>query len=80
MRMIFRAWQPRASSQANKHIEAGVTMERSISRPRSHPRRSITATQPQNTSGREEPVERCAAAPLLSLEETDSLFSLSLCN
>jgi hypothetical protein len=31
-------------SQTNKHIEVGATMGRSIPRPRSNPRRRVSAT------------------------------------
>jgi hypothetical protein len=80
-RTIFQAWQPRASPQANKHVEAGATMGRPIPRPRSHPRRSISATQPQDRGRCRESMERYAATLILSLERIDSLlFPPSLCN
>jgi hypothetical protein len=66
-----------ALPQANKHVKAGATMGRPITRPRGHPRRSLSTTQPQDRGGRREPVERHAAAPILSLEWIDPL-SLSL--
>jgi hypothetical protein len=42
-------------------------MGRLVPRPRGHPGRSIPSTQPENGERRREPMERRAAAPLLSL-------------
>jgi hypothetical protein len=42
-RTVLRARQSCASSQAKKHIEVGVTMGRPIPRPRSNPRRRVSA-------------------------------------
>jgi hypothetical protein len=47
-------------------------MGRPIPRPRSHPRRSILTTQPQDRGGCREPMERRTAVPILSLERIDS--------
>jgi hypothetical protein len=78
-RTVLQARQPCALSQANKHIEAGITMGRPISRPRSNPRRRISTLQPQNRGGRREPMKRRAAALILSLERIDfSVFPFSL--
>jgi hypothetical protein len=61
-----------------KNVKAGVAMGRPITCPRSHPRGSVSTTQPQIRGGREEPVERRAAALLLPLEETEIPPPLSL--
>jgi hypothetical protein len=42
-------------------------MGRPVPHPRGHPGRGISPTQPKNRERRREPMERRAAAPLLSL-------------
>jgi hypothetical protein len=73
-RTIFRAWRPRALPQANKHEEARVTMGRPIPHPRGHTWRSVSITQPQDRSRREEPMERHTAVSLPPIEGSGSLF------
>jgi hypothetical protein len=48
-------------------------MGRPIPRPRGHPGRSLSTTQPQDRGGRREPVEHHTAAPILSIEQIDPL-------
>jgi transposase InsO family protein len=54
-----------------RSFEPRTAMGRAVPRPRGHPRRSISPTQPENGKRRRKPMERRAAAPLLSLASKD---------
>jgi hypothetical protein len=79
-RMVLRARQPCPSPQANKHLKAGATMGRAISRPQSNPRRRVSTARPQDREGHRQPMERTAVASVLPLEAASFLYPPSLCN
>jgi hypothetical protein len=79
-RTVLQVRQPCASSQTNKHVEVGVTMGRPIPRPRSNPRRHVSATRPQNRGGCRKPhrTPRSCVDSILRMGRLP--LPLSLCN